>query len=66
MQNLGQIWIFYKAGQTQLIQTKYDLGDPFSTLLCVCVRVRVCACVRAHFCIHIIMCACVYYMDRYS
>ena len=28
MQNPGQIRVFYKAGQTQLTQTKHDLGDP--------------------------------------
>ena len=27
MPNLGQIWIFYKAGQTQLTQAKCDLVD---------------------------------------
>jgi len=27
MQNLGQTWIFYKAGQTWMIHKKSDPGD---------------------------------------
>ena len=28
MQNLGQTWIFYKAGETWLTQAKHDPVDP--------------------------------------
>ena len=50
MQNLGQAWIFYKVGQTQLIQIAHDLGDPVSTLVCTYVHMHVCVCMLYVIC----------------
>ena len=61
MQNSDQTWIFYKAGQTCLTQTKHDLDDltRFQPWYIQCVRNYICMCIqmllRMYVCMYVWM-----------